>query len=421
MVSNTNRIIKISNSKGYVDYPQQFSPIDQLYLELIENKSKIKQNLINKDYQPTNKLTLTSIPQSSFKQPPLNQSFLKNDKYSVESVKSDISEKSNISINTEKSEKSDKTEKNNKYVEQFDKLDKLDRYENLEKYNRNKSVQSVHSSKTEKTEKTERTEKSERTHISEKTDDTQDKPHKNILENKLHNLLSKKESNNISSSNEFEEYQRSRKRLPTLSELEQQGIMGKKQEFADGSRINIEDEDLKREMLFKFDLLRKSYKEQTIPTYTIHTDLNLMKKSYDDTVKRLSLDNSVENYKKYMIGGFMVIEYCLGKFLKFDMKGYTQQQIVQMSTYEKLLIELGEKTYVPEGKKWSVELRLVFIVIIQTAFFIVGKMIFNNTGSNIMNAINSMNSANSKNHEQPKKKMQGPTINLDDLPDVSDF
>jgi hypothetical protein len=138
-------------------------------------------------------------------------------------------------------------------------------------------------------------------------------------------------------------------------------------------------------------------------------------------VRRLSLDSSVENYKKYMIGAFMLIEFALGKWLNFDMKGYTQQQIVSMSSYEKLLVELGEKSYIPEGRKWSVELRLVFLIIINTAFFVVGKMIFSSTGANIMNAINSMNIANqAPQKEEPKRKMQGPSINLDDLPDISE-
>jgi hypothetical protein len=408
MVSNTNTIIKIHNDKKFIDYPQKFPNIDQLYLELIENKNKIKQTLINKDYQPSKNLKdLISNPPSTLSFPKLESSH-EGFKGSVDSQKTDRSDLTDRTNRTDRTDRTDRTNRTNR----TDRTDKTDRTNRT-----NKTNQTNQSEKSEKS-----VNSSIKSNHTEKSDITNNK--NDILSNKLQNLLSKKPTiNSSSNSNEFDEYRKSRKKLPTLSELEQQGIIGKNsREYADASRINIEDEDLKREMLFKFDLLRKSYKEQTIPTYTIHTDLNIMKKSYDDTVRRLSLDNSVENYKKYMIGAFMVIEYCLGKFLKFDMKGYTQQQIIQMSTYEKLLIEIGEKTYVPEGKKWPVELRLIFIVIIQTAFFIVGKMIFNNTGSNIMNSINNMNSATSKpTNEIPKKKMQGPTINIDDLPDVSNF
>jgi hypothetical protein len=170
--------------------------------------------------------------------------------------------------------------------------------------------------------------------------------------------------------------------------------------------------------------LRRSYREEQIPTYTIHTDLTVMQRSYEDTVRRLSLDSTVENYKRYLIGAFMLIEFVLGKYMKLDMKGYTQQQIVSMSSYEKLLIEVGEKAYMPDGEQWSVEMRLGFLVMINTAFFIVGKTVMANTGTNIMNAINGMNKAYQKPTEPtapPKKKMQGPNINLDDLPDVADM
>jgi hypothetical protein len=81
----------------------------------------------------------------------------------------------------------------------------------------------------------------------------------------------------------------------------------------------------------------------------------MMTRSYEDTVRRLSVDSTVESYKRYLIGAFMLIEYALGRWLKLDMKGYTQQQIVSMSSYEKLLIEIGERSYMPEGEQWSVE------------------------------------------------------------------
>jgi hypothetical protein len=41
-----------------------------------------------------------------------------------------------------------------------------------------------------------------------------------------------------------------------------------------------------------------------------------------------------------------------GNFLGFDMQGFTKQQMLSMHDYERLLVELGEKSYVPEGSKW---------------------------------------------------------------------
>jgi len=94
-----------------------------------------------------------------------------------------------------------------------------------------------------------------------------------------------------------------------------------------------------------------------------------------------------------------------------------------MSSYEKLLIELGEKSYVPSGSKWPVEVRLLFLVIMNAAFFIISKMILKKTGSNLMSVINGVNSSAQAAQSQPnlrKRKMKGPTVSLDDIPDIDE-
>lgn len=410
-------IQKIPGPEQRVDHPQSFNRFEQLYLELIENKTKIKQDLVNKDYIPSITSPAPNFSRSNSPAPSPSTSEsadrFKLTKYTPDSYVSE----------------------NDK-----DRLEKLERQVEHPISERNDEYDDFDFPKPrESREPTREPTREEDTHSEKppsihtiRTDGTSKPPVASMnLSNKLQELLNKNPapSRPVQSHSEkytqtddkrFEEYQKSRKRLPTLSELEQQGTVVRK-EIADASRLTIEDEDLKRELLFKFDLLKKSYKEQSIPTFTIHSDYKMMQRSYEDTVRRLSLDSSVETYKRYLIGAFMLIEYAFGRWLKFDMKGYTQQQIVSMSSYEKLLIEIGEKAYMPEGEQWPVEARLVFLVIINTAFFLVGKMILSKTGSNLMGAINNMNTATPSTSEPPKRKMQGPSINIDDLPDVAEM
>ena len=212
---------------------------------------------------------------------------------------------------------------------------------------------------------------------------------------------------------------------PSLAELERQGGYVPRRDLRDINTITVseqETDDAKRELLFKFDLLRKSYPSHPIPDHTIHTDLSVMRGSYDDTVRRLSLDSSVEQYKTYLIYGFMGCEFVFGNFLGFDMEGFTQQQIVSMNSYEKLLIELGEKSYTPTGSKWPVEIRLLFLIMMNAAFFVVSKMIMKKTGANIMGMMSSMNmskgpSATDGPAPARRRKMRGPDIDLSDLPE----
>jgi hypothetical protein len=183
-----------------------------------------------------------------------------------------------------------------------------------------------------------------------------------------------------------------------------------------------DEEDLKRELLFKFQLMKRSYKNNpnvnSLPEFTIHSDYKTMVNSYDMAVRQLSVDNNIENYKTYLITAFYIIEFILGYWLKFDMQDFTKQQIISMNKYEHLLIELGEKTYVPEGSKWSVEVRLLFTIVIQTAIFIITKMVMKKVGGNLFGMLDGLinnanvNSNNPKpQEEQPARRMRGPNIN----------
>ena len=117
--------------------------------------------------------------------------------------------------------------------------------------------------------------------------------------------------------------------------------------------------------------------------------------------------------------GFMGCEFLFGNFLGFDMQGFTQQQLTSMNSYEKLLIELGEKSYVPTGSKWPVELRLLFMIIMNAAFFIISKMIMKKTGANLIGMLNNMNSTpNPTDSNQRKRRMRGPNIDIGDIPDI---
>jgi len=327
------KVIKVPLADTPKHRPQSFEQMPRMYLELIENKNKIKQNLVNQEYSPS-----------------------KSEPISFESKKS--SSRDNDSIG---------------------KLD-ID-------------LSSL--------------------------DSESDDENEGDVSSKLQELL---RADNISETNE------TKKSPPTLAELGERGEYKQNKTHIPnieklGDDYEEDEEDKKRELLFKFQLLKKSYKDADIPEFSIHSDYNQMNRTYENTVRRLSLDSTVDTYKTYLIGGFMLTEFILGSWMKFDMEGFTQQQIRSMGSYDRLLIELGEKSYVPEGSDWPVELRLLFLIIINAGFFCVSKMLMKKTGSNILNMINSMNTNNSGNSNplRRKKRMKEPSINLDEIPDLSDM
>jgi hypothetical protein len=260
-----------------------------------------------------------------------------------------------------------------------------------------------------------------------------------VLSNQIRNLLSDDESDlqfnrrgsNVLRRQQEHQYDKGvnigKKNVPpTLAELEAQsgGQQLYRRELRNITVTDQDEDDAIRELLFKFELLKKSYPNESIPEFSIHSNYTHMKKAYDNSVRRLSLNSSVEGYKTYLIGGFMVCEFVFGKFLGFDIQGFTQQQIVSMNSYEKLLIEIGEKSYIPEGSNWPVEARLCGLIIMNAAVFIVSKKIMKTTGSNLLGMINNMNTGNqqastaSTNHLGKRRKMRGPDINLDDISNI---
>jgi hypothetical protein len=394
-------VVKIPSKETLLNHPQIFPRMPRLYLELIENKNKIKQNLVNKEYIPNDVLLDNNIISQQSE-----NIIMENNEQEDDIENNDIKKRIDNLLNSKNEDyESDYSENNNK-------LDYDSDYSNYSKDSKRsvKSDDSISTSFSEKNSK----------------DSSED------LSSRLKELLNDSSSSASLSPENFKKKDKYSVRRdingksiekkyspPTLSQLEKEGGYIPTKQYPDINQQNLNEhemEDSKREILFKFDLLRKSYPGSVIPEYTIHTDYTTMEKSYNDCVRRLSLDSSVENYKTYLVYGFMGCEFVLGNFFGFDMQGFTQQQIVSMNSYEKLLIELGEKSYIPTGSKWPVELRLLFMIIMNAAFFIISKLIMKKTGANILGMVNGMATSN-VNRNVRKRKMKPPSFNVNDLPE----
>jgi hypothetical protein len=334
-----------------------------LYLELIENKSKIKPDLVNKEYVPKN-----------------------------------IEEKDR----SEDRDNNDRRERSDDQRERSDERreDRREDRDNDERRDRERSDDRREDRIEDRDNDDERRERDR-----ERSDDRDKSPAKEEddgLSSRLRELL--KDDRSDSKRNNEDDEERTYV-APKLSEISGGSFVPKKV-INDVSNNSYDDEDLKRELLFKFDLLRKSYKNSPIPDFTIHSDYMTMQRAYDNTIRQVNVDNNIETYKSYLITGFYITEFVLGYWLKFDMQDFTKQQIVNMNKYEYLLIELGEKNYVPEGSKWPVEIRLLFTILINAAIFIVTKMVMKKIGNNLFGM------TDEQPQQVPKRRMRGPDVNL---------
>jgi hypothetical protein len=140
--------------------------------------------------------------------------------------------------------------------------------------------------------------------------------------------------------------------------------------------LESEKDEEKQKVIAQFSMIAKMYPNEKIPHVTMSTDLAFMKNEYETIIRNLRIDGNHQKYKQMLTIGFYVVEYCLGKFFKLKMGGFANEQIRNMDRYDRLLIEIGHKNYIPNApERFPVEVRLLGMVLIQTVFFLVVKQV----------------------------------------------
>lgn len=173
----------------------------------------------------------------------------------------------------------------------------------------------------------------------------------------------------------------------------------------------------KADLLFKFMVLKRQYPNVEIPDFTDHSDLPTMRRVYEQVIRRVSLDSSVETYKQYLVGGFIVLEYVTTNWLGLNFDGFTKSQEPAMNKYDRLLLELGEKNYTSLESRFSVEIRLAFLILFNAAMFYVQKNLFSGSGDNVLGMLFGQQGGAAAGAPPPKKrnKMRGPTITPEEV------
>jgi hypothetical protein len=226
---------------------------------------------------------------------------------------------------------------------------------------------------------------------------------------------------------------------PSLTQIQQGTVVTDKNGVRDvkyATAEEVNEETKKQNLLFKFKILKRTYKEATIPEFSEHTPLNTLQREYDSIVRQLALDATVENYKKYLTIGFFVLEFVVANMLHLEeIRGFATQQMVGMNQYEKTLYLLGEQSALSGNKPWPPIVQLIIAIMINGAIYVGSKMFFRSTGTNIMNMLGGLGGQNTtqppQQTNQPgpsgftmpqgrqtngsKPRMRGPDISLEDI------
>jgi hypothetical protein len=449
------QVVKLPATKKDESSGQKaFPKMPQLYLELLENKKKIKPELVNKEYvqkpdydddlskkaqandpKQQKKLSSRDDEETKYSKHSESDDYRShkqaarddNSRHTNESRHSRNTNESRHSRNTNESRHSRNTNESrhsrNTNESRHSRESRHDRYSSdsesvfnipLVKDTLGDLSDDSESPKFTRSHTSSRSSSSMASTSRSSTSSTSHKKRDETISSRLHELLDDDEAEAI---NEVDHQPTPGVRIPpSLSDLEKSGKLTIKREPEEIAHMSEEDQDdAKREYLYKFEILQKSYRSAKIPEFTIHSDFQTIKRTYENTLRMLTLDQTVDDYKRYMSIGFGAVEFVLGSVFHFDMAGYAAQQQLNMNSYERLLIELGEKSYVPTGSKYPVELRLLFVVIINTAFFLISKIVLKKTGVNLGSSTPTQADSST---QPPKRRMKGPVVNLDDIPDV---
>jgi hypothetical protein len=184
----------------------------------------------------------------------------------------------------------------------------------------------------------------------------------------------------------------------------------------------------------KIKILKKQFPERNIPEINEYTDLNTVKKIYNDEKWDIDIDQNHENYRLYLMITWFGMEAATTQWFNMNMEGLTKYHIQRMSRYDKLLIELGEKSHSRFGENLPVEIKLIGLILFETLLFYISKQAETKGGPSIANLLSLLNGGginqatqqatqqgNNTSEDQTtrKSKIKGPSISAEEIRKMS--
>lgn len=139
----------------------------------------------------------------------------------------------------------------------------------------------------------------------------------------------------------------------------------------------------REEYTWRFRILKKQYKNLVVPEFSEYSPIETIKTQYNQIIRELQLDDNVDTYRTYLFGSWLAIEFVCTQWIGIDLSGFTKHQAMMFHKYNKLLIELGEKSKSGWGSNLPVEVRLIGLVVFQAGIFYLIKVVSEKFGCSV--------------------------------------
>lgn len=141
-------------------------------------------------------------------------------------------------------------------------------------------------------------------------------------------------------------------------------------------------------LITRLKVLKRGWPDLEVPRNIPEISTRVLRKVYQRAKRRVDAENHAGGFRKWLIGGLVFVEVIAVRLLGLtDMKGFTVNQLMAMNTYQNHLLELAEK-YGGDGSSFfPVELRLIFVILVNAVIFFVLKMVLGEAGGDLSRTI----------------------------------
>jgi hypothetical protein len=194
--------------------------------------------------------------------------------------------------------------------------------------------------------------------------------------------------NTLQNTSQFSQPKYSMIQQPVQEEIEDEV------EYSEEPDINLAKDiiDRRQDLLWslkKFQL----YQPNVVPSYNEFTSTEELEKILKNVKRESILKENINESKKYITFLWFGLEKVATQYLSIDLSGFTAHEAQHMDEYHKVLLELGERSYLNWSEGIPPEIKLIYIMLSHAGTFHIQKT---TNVSNIFNIIK-------------KGEMKGPT------------